>query len=75
MSIIEQMIDKEEKMKFPHFHFQKKRFQGENFQKKKFDLPDFIIRKSRAIEKVFIVMVLISVVMAALVEVNYDLTG
>ena len=61
-------------MKFPHFHFQKKRFQGENFQKKKFDLPDFIIRKSRAIEKVFIVMVLISAVMAPFVEVNYDLT-
>ena len=61
-------------MKFPHFHFQKKRSQGENFQKKKFDLPDFIIRKSRAIEKVFIVMVLISAVMAPFVEVNYDLT-
>ena len=61
-------------MKFPHFHFQKKRFQGENFQKKKFDLPDFITRKSRAIEKVFIVMVLISAVMAPFVEVNYDLT-
>ena len=61
-------------MKFPHFHFQKKRFQGENFQKKKFDLPDFIIRKSKAIEKVFIVMVLISAVMAPFVEVNYDLT-
>lgn len=61
-------------MKFPHFHFQKKRFHGENFQKKKFDLPDFIIRKSRAIEKVFIVMVLISAVMAPFVEVNYDLT-
>ena len=61
-------------MKFPHFHFQKKRFQGENFQKKKFDLPDFIIRKSRTIEKVFIVMVLISAVMAPFVEVNYDLT-
>ena len=61
-------------MKFPHFHFQKKRFQGENFQKKKFDLPDFIIRKSRAIEKVFIVMVLISAVMAPFVQVNYDLT-
>lgn len=61
-------------MKFPHFYFQKKRSQGENFQKKKFDLPDFIIRKSRAIEKVFIVMVLISAVMAPFVEVNYDLT-
>ena len=61
-------------MKFPHFHFQKKRSQGENFQKKKFDLPDFIIRKSKAIEKVFIVMVLISAVMAPFVEVNYDLT-
>ena len=61
-------------MKFQHFHFQKKRSQGENFQKKKFDLPDFIIRKSRAIEKVFIVMVLISAVMAPFVEVNYDLT-
>ena len=61
-------------MKFPHFYFQKKRFQGENFQKKKFDLPDFIIRKSKAIEKVFIVMVLISAVMAPFVEVNYDLT-
>ena len=61
-------------MKFPHFHFQKKRSQGEHFQKKKFDLPDFIIRKSKAIEKVFIVMVLISAVMAPFVEVNYDLT-
>lgn len=38
------------------------------------DLPGFIIRKNRAIEKVFLLAVLISAVMAPFVEVNYDLT-
>lgn len=39
-----------------------------------FDLPEFIIKKSKAIEKVFILAVLVSALMAPFVEINYDLT-
>ncbi len=42
--------------------------------KKPFDLPGFIIEKSRTIEKVFIIAVLISAMMAPFVDINYDLT-
>ena len=37
-------------------------------------LPKFIIERSRAIEIVFLVLVLISALMAPFVEINYDLT-
>lgn len=39
-----------------------------------FNLPEFIIKKSKAIEKVFILAVLVSALMAPFVEINYDLT-
>ena len=59
-------------MKF-HFHHKKDREAG-GAAGGKFDLPGFIIRRSRAIEKWFILAVLISAVMAPFVNVNYDLT-
>ena len=59
-------------MKF-HFHHKKDREAG-GAAGGKFDLPGFIIRRSRAIEKCFILAVLISAVMAPFVNVNYDLT-
>lgn len=59
-------------MKF-HFHRKKDREAG-GAAGGKFDLPGFIIRKSRAIEKWFILAVVISAVMAPFVDVNYDLT-
>lgn len=59
-------------MKF-HFHHKKNREAG-GAAGGKFDLPGFIIRRSRAIEKWFILAVLISAVMAPFVNVNYDLT-
>jgi len=43
-------------------------------EKPKFSLPDFILEKSRAIEKLFLVLVILSVIAAPFVEVNYDLT-
>lgn len=42
--------------------------------KKKFSLPDFILEKNRIIEKLFMVAVILSVIAAPFVEVNYDLT-
>lgn len=43
-------------------------------EKPKFSLPDLILEKSRAIEKLFILLVILSVIAAPFVEVNYDLT-
>ena len=43
-------------------------------EKPKFSLPDFILAQSRAIEKLFILLVILSVIAAPFVEVNYDLT-
>lgn len=43
-------------------------------EKPKFSLPDFILEKNRAIEKLFILLVILSVIAAPFVEVNYDLT-
>lgn len=43
-------------------------------KKKKFYLPDFIIKHSRAIEKVFFLLCLISLFFMPFVKVNYDLT-
>lgn len=42
--------------------------------KKKFDLPTFIIEKNRKIEKFFLLAVLLSLLTAPFVEINYDLT-
>ena len=58
------------KFRFPH----RKQKQGGKPAGKKFDLPSFIIEKNRAIEKLFLVGVVISSVMAPFVEINYDLT-
>lgn len=58
------------KLKFLHKTAKKK-----NRRKKEaFSLPKFIIERSRAIEIVFLVLVLISALMAPFVEINYDLT-
>lgn len=43
-------------------------------REKPFDLPGFIIKKNRAIEKVFLAAVLLCALMAPFVEINYDLT-
>ncbi len=45
-----------------------------NNKKEKFYLPDFIIKHSRAIEKVFFLLCLISLFFMPFVKVNYDLT-
>ena len=58
------------KFRFPH----RKQKQGGKPAGKKFDLPSFIIEKNRAIEKLFLLAVVISALMAPFVEINYDLT-
>lgn len=58
------------KFHFPH----RKQKQGGKPAGKKFDLPSFIIEKNRAIEKLFLLAVVISALMAPFVEINYDLT-
>lgn len=57
------------KLKFLH-----KRKEEKQTEKEAFSLPKFIIERSRAIEIVFLVLVLISALMAPFVEINYDLT-
>lgn len=58
------------KLKFLH-----KRKEEKQTEEEAFSLPKFIIERSRAIEIVFLVLVLISALMAPFVEINYDLTG
>lgn len=43
-------------------------------KRKGFDLPDFIIRNAKKIEKLFFVLCIISFIMMPMVKVNYDLT-
>ena len=57
------------KLKFLH-----KRKEEKQTEEEAFSLPKFIIERSRAIEIVFLVLVLISALMAPFVEINYDLT-
>lgn len=46
----------------------------EKKQEKEFSLPAFIIRKVRTIEVIFLVFVVLSVIAAPFVRINYDLT-
>lgn len=55
-------------MKLKFLHKQRKQ------EKKGFSLPQFIIDKCRAIEVIFLVIVLISALTAPFVMINYDLT-
>ncbi len=43
-------------------------------KRKGFDLPDFIIRNAKKIEKLFFALCIISFIMMPMVKVNYDLT-
>jgi len=54
--------------------FLKKKRLREEKPKRAVPLPVFIIERSRAIEIVFLVMVVISILMAPFVNINYDLT-
>ena len=53
------------KLKFLH-----KRKEEKQTEEEAFSLPKFIIERSRAIEIVFLVLVLISALMAPFVEIN-----
>lgn len=43
-------------------------------QKGKFNMTDFIVNKHRLIEKIFIVLILLSLICLPFINVNYDLT-
>ncbi len=58
-------------MKLKFLHKRERRTGGE---KKPFSLPVFIIERSRSIEIVFLVLMLLSALSAPFVSINYDLT-
>lgn len=52
----------------------KKKQKGSAFGKKSFSLPDFIVKHARGIEKLFLLLTLVSLFLMPFVKVNYDLT-
>ncbi len=58
-------------MKFKLFYELKRKIRE---RENGFSLPDFIIKKSRSIEKFFVVLVILSALAAPFVTINYDLT-